>query len=94
LSQIEEGQQSPRRVRRAAPGAPPPCAIQRELSVNPATVAKAYQRLAEAGVLAVRRGDGTYVAESPPSIPRESATRNCARALQVREPAATLGACF
>ena len=37
----------------------------RELAVNPATVAKAYQRLAEAGLLTVRRGEGTFVCELP-----------------------------
>jgi DNA-binding transcriptional regulator YhcF (GntR family) len=36
--------------------------------VNPATVAKAYQRLVEAGVLATRRGEGTFVAEDTPSL--------------------------
>jgi DNA-binding transcriptional regulator YhcF (GntR family) len=30
--------------------------------VNPATVSKAYQRLTEAGLLEVRRGEGTFVA--------------------------------
>jgi len=44
--------------------------LSKELRVNPATVAKAYQRLSDAGVLAVRRGEGTYVAESPPPMPR------------------------
>jgi DNA-binding transcriptional regulator YhcF (GntR family) len=38
------------------------------LRVNPATVARAYQRLADAGVLTVRRGDGTYVADAPPAM--------------------------
>ncbi len=37
--------------------------LARELRVNPATVAKAYNRLAEAGVLIVRRGEGTFFAE-------------------------------
>ncbi len=54
------------------PGAPVPSVrdLSRELRVNPNTVAKAYQRLAEAGVLAVRRGEGTYVADAPPAMPR------------------------
>jgi len=44
--------------------------LSRELRVNPATVAKAYQRLSDAGVLTVRRGEGTYVAEGPPPLAR------------------------
>ena len=36
--------------------------LARELKVNPMTVSKAYQRLAEDGVLEVRRGEGTFVA--------------------------------
>lgn len=39
--------------------------LAKELRVNPATVAKAYQRLTDAGVLAVKRGEGTFVAEVP-----------------------------
>jgi GntR family transcriptional regulator len=42
--------------------------LARELQVNPATVSKAYQRLTDAGILAVRRGDGTYVSETPPVL--------------------------
>jgi GntR family transcriptional regulator len=34
----------------------------RLLRVNPATVSKAYQQLTEAGLLEVRRGEGTFVA--------------------------------
>lgn len=39
--------------------------LAKSIRVNPNTVARAYQRLTDAGVLAVRRGEGTYVAESP-----------------------------
>jgi GntR family transcriptional regulator len=40
----------------------------KELLINPATVAKAYQRLADAGVLEVRRGEGTFVSLEPPAL--------------------------
>jgi GntR family transcriptional regulator len=71
-SQIEEG------MRRlvASKALPPGAAVSsvrdlaRDLSVNPATVARAYQRLTEAGIFTIRRGDGTYVADSPPPLPR------------------------
>jgi GntR family transcriptional regulator len=51
-------------------GAPVPSMreLSKTLRVNPATVAKAYQRLVDAGVLAVRRGEGTYVADAPPAM--------------------------
>ncbi len=38
----------------------------RELVVNPATVSKAYRVLTDAGLLVVRRGQGTFVAEEAP----------------------------
>src|SRR5262252_10137052 len=76
-SQIEEGLR-----RLVASGALPPGTqvpsvrdLARDLSVNPATVAKAYQRLTDAGVFTIRRGDGTYVASSPPSLPRGERAR-------------------
>lgn len=55
----------------------------REQRINPNTVAKAYQRLVDAGVLETRRGEGTFVAERPPALPagekervlREAASR-------------------
>src|SRR5688572_3951355 len=42
--------------------------LAKDLRVNPATVAKAYQRLAEAGVLQMRSWEGTFVADMPPSL--------------------------
>lgn len=71
-SQIEEGVRRLVASGALTAGAPLPSVrdLARELSINPATVAKAYQRLAEAGVLSVRRGDGTYVAEAPPPMGR------------------------
>ncbi|HJX28282.1 MAG TPA: GntR family transcriptional regulator, partial [Thermoanaerobaculia bacterium] len=49
--------------------------LARELQINPATVSKAYQRLTDAGILCVRRGDGTYVADAPPALPQETRDR-------------------
>jgi len=49
--------------------------LARELRINPATVAKAYQRLAEAGVLVIRRGEGTFVSDVPPSLSRTEKSR-------------------
>ena len=53
-----------------APGAAVPSVrdLARDLRVNPATVAKAYQRLVDAGVLESRRGEGTFVAEEAPTL--------------------------
>jgi len=54
------------------PGAAVPSVrdLARELSINPATVAKGYQRLVDGGVLAVKRGEGTFVADKPPALAR------------------------
>jgi GntR family transcriptional regulator len=49
--------------------------LARELRVNPATVSKAFKRLCDLGVLEVRRGDGTYVAQAPPVRPRAERQR-------------------
>ena len=69
-SQIEEGIRRLVASRALAPGAAVPSVrdLARELSINPATVAKAYQRLADSGVLTVRRGEGTYVSDTPPAM--------------------------
>jgi GntR family transcriptional regulator len=45
--------------------------LAKTLRVNPNTVARAYQRLTDAGVLHVKRGEGTFVADSP-SQPKKS----------------------
>ena len=76
-SQIEEGLRRLVASGALAPGAVVPSVrdLARELRVNPATVAKAYQRLSDAGVLIVRRGDGTYVADAPPAMSRSERTR-------------------
>jgi len=67
--------------------------LARELNVNPATVAKAYQRLTEAGVLVVRRGEGTYVPSAPPAMGRAERTRILREAAaRYASLAATLGA--
>jgi GntR family transcriptional regulator len=42
--------------------------LARELEVNPATVSRAYQHLTEAGLLTVRRGEGTFVSVNQPLI--------------------------
>ncbi|MEM7350195.1 MAG: GntR family transcriptional regulator [Acidobacteriota bacterium] len=49
--------------------------LARELRVNPLTVSKAYRRLADAGVLTVRRGEGTYVSSEPPTMAAEERQR-------------------
>jgi GntR family transcriptional regulator len=93
-SQIEEG------VRRlvasgaltAGSAVPSVRELARDLRVNPATVAKAYQRLTEAGVLAVRRGEGTFVAQTPPAMGRAERRRELSDgATRYASLAATLG---
>lgn len=76
-SQIEEGLRRLVASGALTPGAVVPSVrdLAKELRVNPATVAKAYQRLTDAGVLTVRRGDGTYVAEVPPAMSRTERAR-------------------
>lgn len=76
-SQIEEGVRRLVAAGTLAPGAAVPSVrdLARDLRINPATVARAYQRLTEAGVLTVRRGDGTYVADAPPAMGRAERAR-------------------
>jgi GntR family transcriptional regulator len=44
--------------------------LAREHRINPATVAKAYRRLVDDGILEVRRGEGTFVADRSPASRR------------------------
>jgi DNA-binding transcriptional regulator YhcF (GntR family) len=76
-SQIEAGLRRLVASGGLAPGAAVPSVrdLASELRINPATVAKAYQRLTEAGVLTVRRGDGTYVSDKPPAMSKAERTR-------------------
>ncbi len=82
--QIEDGLRRMVGTGGLRPGRPVPSVrdLARELRVNPMTVSKAYQRLAEAGVLVVRRGEGTFVADGPPPLTRAE------RAKTMREAAA------
>jgi GntR family transcriptional regulator len=54
--------------------------LSRQLRVNPATVSKAYQRLTTAGILEVRRGEGTFVSQTPPALPEEERRERLERA--------------
>jgi DNA-binding transcriptional regulator YhcF (GntR family) len=76
-SQIEEGVRRLVAAGSLGPGTPVPSVreMAQKLRVNPATVAKAYQRLGEAGLLEVRRGDGTYVAAGPPVMAKAERSR-------------------
>ncbi len=78
-----------------APGAPIPSVreMAQDLGVNPATVVRAYQALTEDGVLVVRRGEGTFVANAPPSLSkRERAAALREAALRYASAALTAGA--
>lgn len=80
---------------RLAPGDPVPSVrvLARQLTLNPGTVAKALQSLVAEGVLVVRRGEGTFVAASPPrwdSEARRQALSKAARTYAVK--ARSLGA--
>jgi GntR family transcriptional regulator len=84
--QIEHGIQRLVGSGALAPGSAVPSVrdLAQELGVNPMTVSKAYQKLAEAGVLEVRRGEGTFVRANPPALARGE------RARALREQASRL----
>jgi len=71
--QIEEGVRRLVAAGALAPGTAVPSVrdLARDLQVNPATVAKAYQRLVEAGLLSMRRGEGTFVQGDTASLGQE-----------------------
>lgn len=78
-----------------APGAAVPSVreLARDLRVNPATVSKAYQRLTDAGVLEVRRGEGTFVtARSAGMLTAERRGLLADEARRFAEAAAAMGA--
>lgn len=68
--QIEEGVRRMISLGTLRPGDPAPSVrdLAKALQVNPNTVARAYQRLTEHGVLAVKRGEGTFVADVPAQL--------------------------
>ena len=76
-SQIEDGLRRLLASGSLAPGDTVPSVreLATELRVNPATVSKAYQRLVGAGLMEVRRGDGTYVSAAPPAVRKSEQTR-------------------
>ena len=83
--QIEDGVRRLVALGALTPGASVPSVrdLARDLRVNPNTVARAYQRLAERGVLTVRRGEGTYVADDP-ARPRKAEKHGMLRDAAVR----------
>lgn len=62
---------------RLTPGAELPAirVLAEELLVNPNTVARAYRELENAGVLASRRGSGTYVSDQGSPLARKERIR-------------------
>jgi len=60
-----------------AVGSPVPSVrdLAKQLRVNPNTVVKVYQHLAEQGLLEVRRGEGTFVAGTPERVPARERSR-------------------
>ena len=91
--QIEEGMRRMISIGTLEPGDSVPSVreLAQQLRVNPNTVARAYQRLTDQGVFAVRRGEGTFVADAPVQLKkskrneqlRDAATRYAGTALAV-----------
>ncbi|HYC58719.1 MAG TPA: GntR family transcriptional regulator [Thermoanaerobaculia bacterium] len=91
--QIEEGMRRMISLGTLSPGGAVPSVrdLAQQLRVNPNTVARAYQRLTDAGLFTVRRGEGTFVSESPSQLKksernealREAAGRYAGTALSI-----------
>jgi GntR family transcriptional regulator len=83
--QIEEGMRRMISLGSLRPGDSVPSVrdLAKDLRVNPNTVARAYQRLTDAGVFAVKRGEGTFVAEEPTQL-RKSERNETLRDASVR----------
>jgi len=83
--QIEEGMRRMITLGALKPGDTVPSVrdLAQQLRVNPNTVARAYQRLTEHGVFAVRRGEGTFVADEP-SQPKRSERNEALRDASIR----------
>ncbi len=92
--QIEESIQLRVAARLLAAGSRMPSVreLAKRLRVNPATVAKAYRRLTDTGILEVARGDGTYVAASPRLDPAARDELLLAAARRFASVALSLGA--
>ena len=91
--QIEEGMRRLIALGALSPGAAVPSVrdLARDLRVNPNTVARAYQRLTEGGVLTVKRGEGTYVSDQP-SQPKKSQKTELLRDAATRFASAAIAA--
>lgn len=83
--QIDEGMRRMIALGSLTPGDAVPSVrdLAKSLRVNPNTVARAYQRLTDAGVFAVRRGEGTFVADKPATLGKSQRNET------LREAAAT-----
>lgn len=91
--QIEEGMRRMIAMGTLNPGDVVPSVreLAQRLRVNPNTVARAYQRLTDAGLFSVRRGEGTFVSEQPSQLRksersealRDAATRYASTSLSV-----------
>jgi GntR family transcriptional regulator len=89
--QIEEGMRRMIALGALGPGDAVPSVreLAQDLRVNPNTVARAYQRLTEHGVFAVRRGEGTFVAATP-SQPKRAERNEALREASLRYAGAAI----